>query len=84
MTDAQFQALSGSVYVPLFNRATNGQYAPGSTFKPVVGLAGIASGAMQWDTQIDDNGSFRLPGGEREYRDWSWTVDNAGGQGVVD
>ncbi len=84
MTDAQFQALSGSVYVPLFNRATNGQYAPGSTFKPVVGLAGIASGAMQWDTQIDDNGSFRLPGGEREYRDWSWTVDNSGGQGVVD
>ncbi|MED6341434.1 MAG: penicillin-binding protein 2 [Pseudomonadota bacterium] len=84
MTDAQFQALSGSVYVPLFNRATNGQYAPGSTFKPVVGLAGIASGAMQWDTQIDDKGSFRLPGGEREYRDWSWTVDNSGGQGVVD
>ena len=84
MTDAQFRALSGSVYVPLFNRATNGQYAPGSTFKPVVGLAGIASGAMQWDTQIDDNGSFRLPGGEREYRDWSWTVDNSGGQGVVD
>ena len=84
MTDAQFQALSGSVYAPLFNRATNGQYAPGSTFKPVVGLAGIASGAMQWDTQIDDNGSFRLPGGEREYRDWSWTVDNSGGQGVVD
>ena len=84
MTDAQFQALSGSVYVPLFNRATNGQYAPGSIFKPVVGLAGIASGAMQWDTQIDDNGSFRLPGGEREYRDWSWTVDNSGGQGVVD
>ncbi|MEC7418454.1 MAG: penicillin-binding protein 2 [Pseudomonadota bacterium] len=84
MTDAQFQALSGSVYVPLFNRATNGQYAPGSTFKPVVGLAGVASGAMQWDSQIDDNGSFRLPGGEREYRDWSWTVDNSGGQGVVD
>lgn len=84
MTDAQFRALSESAYVPLFNRATNGQYAPGSTFKPVVGLAGIASGAMQWDTQIDDRGSFRLPGGEREYRDWSWTVDNSGGQGMVD
>jgi penicillin-binding protein 2 len=84
MTDSQFRALSESAYVPLFNRATNGQYAPGSTFKPVVGLAGIASGAMQWDTQIDDRGSFRLPGREREYRDWSWTVDNSGGQGVVD
>ncbi|RPG28268.1 MAG: penicillin-binding protein 2 [Gammaproteobacteria bacterium TMED92] len=84
MSDSEFRKLSESVYVPLFNRATNGQYAPGSIFKPIVGLAGIASGAMQWDTEIDDRGSFRLPGGEREYRDWSWTIDNAGGQGLVD
>lgn len=84
MSDSEFRALSESVYLPLFNRATNGQYAPGSTFKPVVGLAGIASGAMQWDTKIEDRGSFRLTGGEREYRDWSWTVDDSGGQGVVD
>lgn len=84
MSDAEFRKLSESAYVPLFNRATNGQYAPGSTFKPIVGMAGIASGVMQWDTEIDDRGSFRLPGGEREYRDWSWTIDNAGGQGVVD
>ena len=84
MSDSEFRALSESVYLPLFNRATNGQYAPGSTFKPVVGLAGIASGAMQWDTTIEDRGSFRLAGGEREYRDWSWTVDDSGGQGIVD
>ena len=84
MSDSEFRALSESVYLPLFNRATNGQYAPGSTFKPVVGLAGIASGAMQWDTKIEDRGSFRLTGGEREYRDWSWTVDDSGGQGIVD
>ena len=84
MSDSEFRALSESVYLPLFNRATNGQYAPGSTFKPVVGLAGITSGAMQWDTKIEDRGSFRLTGGEREYRDWSWTVDDSGGQGIVD
>ena len=84
MSDSEFRALSESVYLPLFNRATNGQYAPGSTFKPVVGLAGIASRALQWDTKIEDRGSFRLTGGEREYRDWSWTVDDSGGQGVVD
>ena len=31
MSDSEFRALSESVYLPLFNRATNGQYAPGST-----------------------------------------------------
>ena len=42
MSESAFSALSSSQYVPLFNRATNGQYAPGSTFKPIVGLSGIA------------------------------------------
>ena len=84
MSEAAFAALSTSKYVPLFNRATNGQYAPGSTFKPVVGLAGIALEATTWDTVVEDRGAFQLPGQERVYRDWSWTKDNSGGQGMVD
>ena len=84
MSEAVFGSLSTSKYVPLFNRATNGQYAPGSTFKPIVGLAGIGLSATTWDTVIEDRGAFQLPGQEREYRDWSWTKDNSGGQGMVD
>lgn len=84
MSEAVFSTLSSSRYVPLFNRATNGQYAPGSTFKPVVGLAGIAMGETTWTEIIEDSGAFQLPGQEREYRDWSWTKDNSGGQGMVD
>ncbi len=84
MTAKAFSQLSSSVYVPLFNRAVNGQYAPGSTFKPIVGLAGIATNTTSWDQTIDDRGSFRLPGQERIYRDWSWTKDDSGGQGLVD
>jgi penicillin-binding protein 2 len=83
MTAAQFQALSTSRDTPLFNRAINGQYAPGSTFKPVVGLAGIASGTISWEDEIEDRGSFRLPGQKRLYRDWSWKAGNSGGQGLV-
>jgi penicillin-binding protein 2 len=70
--------------VPLFNRAINGQYAPGSTFKPLVGLAGLAMGVMDWEEQIVDHGWFRLPGQQRVYRDWSWTRGESGGQGRVD
>ena len=84
MSESAFSALSSSRYVPLFNRATNGQYAPGSTFKPIVGLSGIANGRIGWEDEIEDRGAFQLPGQERVYRDWSWTKDNSGGQGMVD
>ena len=84
MSGDQFGEISSSIYKPLFNRAINGQYAPGSTFKPVVGLAGIVHGVTSWDEVINDNGSFQLPGQKRLYRDWSWRRGNAGGQGKVD
>ena len=83
ISPSQFKEISNSIYVPLFNRAVNGQYAPGSTFKPVVGLAGISSSTTDWKETIDDKGWFKLPGQERVYRDWSWTKDDSGGQGEV-
>jgi penicillin-binding protein 2 len=84
MTDEIYRSLLNSRETPLFNRAINGQYAPGSTFKPIVGLAGIASGATSWTEEIEDKGWFKLPNQERIYRDWSWTANNSGGQGTVD
>ena len=84
MSTQQYVELSESRYTPLFNRAINGQYAPGSTFKPIVGLAGVVNEVTSWDEIIEDNGSFRLPGQKRLYRDWSWRRNNSGGQGKVD
>ena len=84
MTSEQYARLSDSVFKPLFNRSLNGQYAPGSTFKPIVGLAGIVNDVVTWDETIEDKGYFQLPGQERMYRDWSWRANNAGGQGTVD
>lgn len=78
-----YRALVSSRDTPLFNRAISGQYSPGSTFKPVIGLAGVAMGAIRWEDEINDNGSFRLPGQARIYRDWSWRPGNSGGQGRV-
>lgn len=84
MTGETYSELLDSRDKPLFNRAINGQYAPGSTFKPIVGLAGIATGETNWSEHIEDKGWFKLPNQERIYRDWSWTARNSGGQGVVD
>ncbi|MEJ2087869.1 MAG: penicillin-binding protein 2 [Gammaproteobacteria bacterium] len=79
----QYDALVNSRDTPLFNRAVNGQYAPGSTFKPGVALAALSNGVTSWDEELVDHGWFKLPHQDRIYRDWSWTPDNSGGQGIV-
>jgi len=84
MSGEQYAQMSDSVYTPLFNRAVNGQYAPGSTFKPVVALAGLVNGYVTWEETIEDRGFFQLPGESRIYRDWTWRRNNSGGQGTVD
>ena len=47
---------------PLVNRATQGLYAPGSTFKPVTALAGLAAEAVTPATAMEDHGSYRVGG----------------------
>ena len=84
MSPEQFEKIVSAKDSPLFNRAINGQYAPGSTFKPIVGLAGIANGKITWEETIEDRGEFKLPNQDRLYRDWSWSPGNSGGQGIVD
>ncbi|PIE41309.1 MAG: penicillin-binding protein 2 [Gammaproteobacteria bacterium] len=65
-----FNQLNTSKARPLFNRAIQGQYPPGSTIKPVVGLAGVDDGITNWDYTIYDPGWYKLDNDERFYRDW--------------
>jgi peptidoglycan glycosyltransferase len=49
---------------PLLNRATQGQYPPGSTFKVVTAAAGLDSGTITPETTIDAPGTLEVEGQE--------------------
>lgn len=55
---------------PLFNRSLRGQYPPGSTIKPFIGLAGIEMGVRQAKDTIFCPGHFSLPGSDYRWNDW--------------
>lgn len=78
-----FAEIRDSIDVPLFNRAVQGQYEPGSTLKPFLALIGVMTNAAIVDYTIEDPGWFKLPGSERLYRDWNWKKDGTGGHGHV-
>ena len=67
-----YDALQYGAYKPLFNRAIFGQYPPGSTFKPFLGLAGIEQHRFGVRETLNCKGHYLLPGDdtERKYRDW--------------
>ena len=67
---AEYKALQVDRDTPLFNRALRGQYPPGSTIKPMLGLVGLHYGAVSWKTEISDRGFFQLSGNDHKYRDW--------------
>ena len=80
---ATYASLRDSIDVPLFNRALQGQYEPGSTLKPFLGLIGLATGTTSKEYKIEDSGWYKLPQNERLYRDWNWKKSGIGGHGLV-
>ena len=52
------ELLADETGAPLVNRALSGLYAPGSTFKPCVSIAGLDSGKINTGTTIYDNVTF--------------------------
>lgn len=72
-----WRELNESIDKPLLNRALRGTYPPGSTFKPFMGLIGLATGKRTPQQAISDPGYFMF--GNHRFRD-----DKEGGHGMVD
>ena len=70
ISSLDYKALSTSAERPLFNRALRGQYPPGSTVKPMMGLAGLELNEIQTHDELDCPGWYMLKNDERRYRDW--------------
>jgi penicillin-binding protein 2 len=65
-----YRELRDSPARPLFNRAIRGQYPPGSTIKPFVGLAGLEYGVRTERSRTWCRGWYNLKGQSHHYRDW--------------
>lgn len=72
-----WELLNNSADRPMINRALNGAYPPGSTFKPFMALAALETGKRTPGQAISDPGFFNFGG--HTFRD-----DKKGGHGLVD
>jgi penicillin-binding protein 2 len=62
ITQAQANAIYKNELSPLTNRATEGEYPTGSTFKIITALAALENGVITPSTTIDDPGQLCLGG----------------------
>ena len=64
----EWRALIKDRLRPLSNRAIQGQYPPGSTFKIIMAIAGLEEGVVDPQNHIYDPGQYFF--GNRAFRDW--------------
>ena len=77
ITPDNWKELNDHPSKPMVNRAINGAYPPGSTFKPFMALAALELGKRTPGQAIADPGYFNF--GNHQFRD-----DKKGGHGMVD
>jgi penicillin-binding protein A len=62
MIEARWPAVAHDPSAPLLDRATQGEYPPGSAFKPIVLAAALARGRVTQQTEFDCPGSITVAG----------------------
>ncbi|MEG2175464.1 MAG: penicillin-binding transpeptidase domain-containing protein [Oscillibacter sp.] len=73
-----YNALYANPARPLFNRATSGTYAPGSTFKPLTAIAALNEGVITPYQTIQTRGHWVYPGDANSYAN-CWIYNSSRG-----
>lgn len=68
LTSGEWRRLTDDQETPLHNRALQGQFPPGSTFKIVTALAALEEGVISADRRLFCGGSYEV--GDRVLRCW--------------
>jgi len=76
MSYEQWDSLISNPFRPMENKAIQGEYPPGSTYKIITALAGLGEGVIDENTEFFCPGYYRF--GNRVYRCWK-----KGGHGRV-
>lgn len=81
ISDKRFNEIIKDPNLPLLDRVTKGQFAPGSTIKPFILISALESGLINKDFNVLDNkGYYIAPNTSHVYRDW---LRSDGGHGIV-
>ena len=81
ISSVDYQKLTSDRNLPLFNRAIAGTYPPGSTVKPMVGLAALEYNIVNPSTLINDKGVLVIPNQfdpAISYNFYGWKRDGLG------
>ncbi|HEU0195655.1 MAG TPA: penicillin-binding protein 2 [Nevskiaceae bacterium] len=70
LTQANYEAMLKDPNKPLYDRALQGLFSPGSTIKPFMAFAGLQAGSLTNRTTYFCPGYFMLPGSSRRFRCW--------------
>lgn len=79
ITQADYDFFRNDPARPMYHRALNGLYPPGSTIKPFVGVGALGNEIVYPEERILDPGYFKLKNSSHVFHDW-----NHKGHGWVD
>jgi len=66
----QYSVLLNDERKPLINRVTSGQYPPGSTLKPFIGMIALEQGIIDENKLVNCDGAYELNNHKRPFRCW--------------
>lgn len=69
ISNSDFAALTQNIDGPLFDRAVQGSYPPGSVFKPIVVMAGLRAATVDAFREFECGPTLMIDG--REFDNWS-------------